>query len=359
MITEISKKLLYELFKLVSIKKININQSSEIWLRNLFNKIKCIKKIYSSKGVDIECSRLNQEKFYNNKFVADIIQDDIKNINSCHVYKILNTTVVIGSDNLKDINLDRIANIINIMRSLSGSANHILINIWNTDHTKYLPHKCTKLNPININSGSTLPGEFINLWRQEELYKVLIHELVHTFFLDFRDDINIEQYIRDTFGISNDSPVYIWESYTEFLAVIIHAIYISKDIETVIKILSVETHFNYLQCAKILNHFGCKSNNNLINKKCTLKYETDILSYFYIKTALLHSLDESIAFMNKFNINLVKFNQDCLQSYLTLLKDTTNKKCFIKQINKNIKLLPKIKNNTLLNTLRMTIIEVK
>ena len=75
-----------------------------------------------------------------------------------------------------------IFDIISIMRSLSDNNGHILINIWNTHHKKYLPKHCNRLEPENINSGATLPGHYINLWRMEELYKVLIHELIHTFF---------------------------------------------------------------------------------------------------------------------------------------------------------------------------------
>ena len=138
------------------------------------------------------------------------------------------------------------------MRALSGHTNHIKINIWNTPYAKELSYKCSKLTPVNINSGSTLPGHFINLWRDEELYKVLIHELVHTFFLDFRDDGTIEPYIRTHFGIEIDSPVYIWESYTEFIAIIIHSIYISKTVNDVIKLLSVEKYFGYYQCLVLL-----------------------------------------------------------------------------------------------------------
>ena len=44
----------------------------------------------------------------------------------------------------------------------------------------------------NINSGSTYVGSEITIWRSEELYKVLFHELIHYFKLDYRH--NADQY---------------------------------------------------------------------------------------------------------------------------------------------------------------------
>ena len=261
---------------------------------------------------------------------------------------------------MNKINLQHIENIICIMRNLSNNSRKLTINIWNTNYKKELPHQCSKIKPENINSGSTLPGEFINLWRQEELYKVLIHELIHTFFLDFRDNDNlIYNYIRNNYNITTESPVYIWESYTEFLAIIIHSIYMSKTFQQAINLISIEKYFNYLQCAKFLNHFKCGSVNDLENKHCILSYKTDVFSYFFIKTALLHSLDESVNFMINNNTNLINFEQDTLPIFLNLITKITNNSKFINNINKYIQLLYDIKDNILKKTFRMSIIELK
>jgi len=165
--------------------------------------------------------------------------------------------------------------------------------------------------------------------------------------------------VRTTFSISPDSPVYIWESYTEFLAIIIHAIYISKTVESVINILTVEKHFGYLQSAKILHQFRCDSSQDLLDRKCTLKYVTDVLSYFNIKTSMLHSLDQSILYMKKYNINLVKFNEHHCKEYLELIDYTMNKKSFVSAVDYHIHQTPIIHDPTIKKTLRMTAIEIK
>jgi hypothetical protein len=353
MLSDNSKEIIENLFNKNKIKKINCNDDSINWLTVLFNKIKSLKMSKLEVDQITECSKLGQEKEYNNIFVDKSIQDDIKTNQNCHIYKILNTTIIIGDKYLDKINLKHIANIVSIMRDLSGDNNHIRINIWNTPFKKNLPHNCSKLQPLNINSGSTLPGYFVNLWRHEEINKVLIHELVHTFFLDFRDNGKISPYIRETFGITSDSPVYIWESYTEYIAIIIHSIYISKTINDVINMLSVEKYFGYIQTAKILKHFGCNTNDDLISKNCKLSYSTDSLSYFYIKTALLHNLDKSILFMKDNNNNLINFNDNAVDKYLELIKLTTTDPLFIQKINKYIN-----DQNNSSDSLRMSALEI-
>jgi len=359
MLTQESQHIVSFLLKHYKIKKIKLSPESIDWISVLFKKIKCVKMSKLETEQLVKCSSLNQSQYYNNQFIADNIKSDISKNKDCQIYSILNTTIVISKDWLCDINLQHITNIISIMRHLSGKKGHILINIWNTPHKKHLPHRCNKLEPVNVNSGSTLPGEFINLWRNEEFNKVLIHELIHTFFLDFRDSCNIENYVRTTFSISSDSPVYIWESYTEFLAIIIHAIYISKNVKNVINLLSVEKYFGYLQCAKILHQFGCDSSSDLLNKKCTLSYVTDILSYFNIKTSMLHMLDESIKYMIKYNTNIVNFNENHCKEYLDLIKISMNNSSFINIIDTFIKKIPHITDSIMKSTMRMTAIEIK
>lgn len=354
MLTENSLHLLTEFFKYGSITKIKLCSQSYNWLNELFIKIKNIKKSALSCKEVLKC---DTSKYIHNTFIGKPIQKDLNSIKDCRLYTILNTDIIIGEKYIDQINLKHIGNLISIMRHLSKKTNKLEINIWNTNFKKELPHQCSQLQPIHINSGSTLPGEYIHLWRHEELYKVLIHEMIHTFFLDFRDTGIIHDYIKSNYNISTDSPVYIWESYTELLAVIIHSIYISKSIDHAINIISVETYFNYLQCAKLLNHFKCDNLNDLQNNKCILSYKTDVFSYFFIKTSLLHSLNDTIQFMIDHNIDLVKFNQKSLQIFLDLISTTIINKKFKSHLNNYIALLPSITDRKLKKTLRMTCIE--
>ena len=335
MLEEDTKHIFKYLFKNGNVNKLNINIDSNEWLLKLYTKIKNIQSSKLNFSKNILCKSLNQSKYISDRFTSKKVKNNIKQIENCNIYQILNTELVIGNSCEKNVNINQIADIISIMRKLSENNTHILINIWNTPHKKNLPKHCNRLEPDNINSGSTLPGSFINLWRMEELYKVLIHELVHTFFLDFRENIYsnsgvglIEDYLRNTVNIKQNSPVIIQESYTEFLAIIIHSIYISNSFEIFLKVLACELDFNFFQCAKILNHFNCSTNNDLFEKKCQIEYDTDVLSYFYIKTALLFSLNESIKFMNKNNTKIINFNDNAQNEYLNLINLAIKKKRF-------------------------------
>ena len=364
MLSEDSLHIFKVLFSDRKVNRLNINSDTREWLMRLYDKIKNIQASTLKFDKIVECKTLEQEQYISDRFTSAKIKKDILKIKDCSMYNILNTDIVIGNNCSENVNMQHITNIISIMRSLSDNNGHILINIWNTHHKKHLPKHCNRLEPENINSGATLPGHYINLWRMEELYKVLIHELIHTFFLDFRDDTDnkykkglIEDYLRNTVNIKQNSPVYIQESYTEFLAILIHSIYISKSFEMFIKILSCELDFNFLQCAKILNHFNCSNNSDLFSNKCQIEYDTDVLSYFYIKTALLQSLNESVNFMNQNNTNIINFNDNSQKDYLKLIDFCIKNKEFIEKINKNIKNIKNCNDTILKNSLRMTLFQ--
>ena len=88
---------------------------------------------------------------------------------------------------------------------------------------KHLFSNYNILGPINVNSGSTLHGEYVNIWRFEEFEKVMIHELQHFYGCDFHStDSNyhlIKNVIETYFDIEGDDKVN--ESYNEVMAHII------------------------------------------------------------------------------------------------------------------------------------------
>ena len=76
------------------------------------------------------------------------------------------------------------------------------------------------LNGDNINSGSTLPGSFITLWRREELHKVLIHELIHYLNIDMYN-YQYKFYILYKDIKLDNHKCNPNEAYTEFIAILI------------------------------------------------------------------------------------------------------------------------------------------
>jgi hypothetical protein len=107
----------------------------------------------------------------------------------------------------------------------------INIYLYFTSLLKHLPNSNVQVldeNNVNTAFTTTCPKDSeVVVFRKEEWFKVLIHESFHNFGLDFsgmnNDDVN--QCILDIFPVN--SKVNAYESYTEFWAEIINALFCS------------------------------------------------------------------------------------------------------------------------------------
>jgi hypothetical protein len=87
---------------------------------------------------------------------------------------------------------------VNFMRNLAKNNKPLTIWVWPLCHYKRISGKTIGVD--DINSGSTITynsdnGE-IFLWRKEEILKVLIHEIIHSFKIDRNDPEPIEAYVE-------------------------------------------------------------------------------------------------------------------------------------------------------------------
>ena len=121
-----------------------------------------------------------------------------------------------------------------LMFHLSKSTkNNVNLKLFLTNQKKSLPTKYKFLGPKEINTGSTLMGNHghIKIWRKEELYKLILHEMIH--YLDLDMNINnklftIYSLLYKVFNISKNQIIIINESYTETWACIINAMIVRK-----------------------------------------------------------------------------------------------------------------------------------
>jgi len=222
-----------------------------------------------------------------------------------------------------DLNL--VTKIVEFMRSLSSNTKkHVTIIILCGTAKKSLPPALEVVCPDNTNSGlssttdcmdaQSCNGSYIFLWRIEELYKVLIHELIHYFRLDFNmtDDIyhDFTKYTETTFLVNeNDKPN---EAYTEFNAVVLHSVVFSQLLQMDFNdVINDEIKFSLFQVAKLLVFYGADTLNQIYQTNPThveIKQTTSIFSYFFLKTFILLSF-ASIIGTNKVNyINVIKHN---------------------------------------------------
>lgn len=126
-----------------------------------------------------------------------------------------------------------------------------------------------------INSGYTDTDlNQIVIFRQQEVLKVSIHELVHLFHQD-DEALNFVPLNRFVAGASMYSPR---EGYTEFMARTIYTLYTGGDLQR-------QFHYTLKQCAKIL-HFD---HWTAWNHDVKIQQETYAFEYYVISAALMWS----------------------------------------------------------------------
>ena len=156
-------------------------------------------------------------------------------------------------------NIDIIMKILTFFRTFTNSKEMLELIIYYGNQKKYLP-KEPLITPENINSGCKT-NNTIYIWRKEEFYKVLIHELVHFFVLDFCqiDDTNrLQKLVNKLLNIQGKDIIN--EAYTEILALTIYSKLIqTQNNQSFDSIINYENIMTHLQIAKIIKLFGRKN----------------------------------------------------------------------------------------------------
>lgn len=181
---------------------------------------------------------------------------------------------------------------------------------------KQLPSvKGKVLRPEHVNSGFSHRNstDEMCIFRLEELSKVICHESLHLLgddgFLDDNDTASIQDKIMQTFRIRcfhrDSEPSFcslnISEAFTETWATILNVLLLKRDHGMdACWAFNVEKEFCFFQCAKILDHFEFPSfssfyRRHLVNNPLSgrwLLQEASVVSYFFLRSVLLHSIDD-------------------------------------------------------------------
>ena len=253
---------------------------------------------------------------------------------------------------------------------------------------KHLPESnISILDEINVNTAftTTCPVDSeIVVFRNEEWFKVFIHETFHNFGLDFSNMNNTEvnKCILNIFDVK--SQVNLYESYTEFWAEIMNALFCSfislknkQDIHSFLSnaeyYINFERTYSFFQLVKTLHFMGLQykdlyshSEHSKILRDHLYKEKTNVLSYYVIKCVLMNNYPTFLLWCKRQNLSILQFKKTIL-----------NQKEFCKYIEKNYKtkemlnniyntelflhFLMSKKNNTtryLLSNLRMSMCEL-
>lgn len=264
----------------------------------------------------------------------------------------------------------------------------------------------------NVNSGFTFSCKIdgqnkVVIFREEEWFKVLIHELFHSFGIDFShmNDL-IQQSNEKTLNYFNvKSKVNLFEAYTETLSEIIFLFFVTlenkkssqsihtrktrkkgktisistrcidekpdQDVILFKKLLKEQQRFSCEQSIKILDFMGLEIEDIFYEEGCTLanqecaytaskeKYKEDsnILSYFIIKSIFLFHFDAFIECLSVQRTETMAFlrydkSKNAIDCMIGLLDKKTNDTFFEEMY----VIKSKIKSQN--NSLRMTIHDI-
>jgi hypothetical protein len=300
------------------------------------------------------------------------ILSKIKALNYCKVLNINNGKALIKLYHNDKLSNRTIINIIKrtiILSLIHNIDNPININLFMIDLKKRFPNKLKSLGTNDINSGVTTMSYFdkhdrdVSIFRIEEYKKLIIHELIHYLDLDFKDTCTAD--FSKHFNISPTISIKLYESYTEVCANIINCILSSYEVNnrknkaTFNKFICYEIKFSLFQIAKILLFYKFKNISDFIKPydgKDRFKQTTPVLSYFFIKSALLYNLSSFSKFLYE-NCELFKF-KTTQDKYVELVLELCKNKKFLNSIQEYMDYIQKHKLSSFIkNTMRMTCIE--
>ena len=185
----------------------------------------------------------------------------------------------------------------------------------------------------NTGQSATCPQRddaFIVIYREEEWFKVLVHETFHQFALDFAEFSSIWKSDMEQLFTNVQSKFNIYEAYAEFWAIIIHSCIVAYISSSYLKncnaIIEAETNFSVFQMIKMLDHQDMTYSQLFIPKTNTrfFKEDTNIIAYHFIKTILLFHRKSFINWCLQHNdnsiVNFTKTNETII-SFCKFIRD--------------------------------------
>jgi hypothetical protein len=270
------------------------------------------------------------------------------------------------------------------------------IYIYLTPTRKKIPEsKSVEIGRTHANTAFTTSctkTTEIHIYREEEWFKVFIHETFHSLGMDFStmDSSSADMAIKSIYGLNTHlEDVRLYESYSEVWAEFIHtcifvhfqmiksnspqtAKYLGGFDEKVRKHLCYEITFSMIQCVKILQHYDLQvryicTNSEDSNKNIFKKYKetTPVFSYYVIKSMMLFYINDFIEWAMVHNHGSFDFlkTDGNIDSYVAFIRKHRSGNDYCSQMNmveslytSHYRIIHK-NNSTGLTTLRMTMLE--
>lgn len=273
--------------------------------------------------------------------------------------------------------------------SSSKCSRNLVIYMYLTPAKKMLPRDNTIIDRMHANTAFTTACTStteIHIYREEEWYKVFIHETFHSLGLDFArmNLVGIESKINQLYGLGKHvDDIRLYESYDEVWAEFIHTCMVvhyqmihqkgpenantlGNFVEKVREHLCYEITFSMIQCTKVLGHYDlcyrdlCEGSSR---EGVAAKYResTPVFSYYVLKSLLLFFVNDFIEWTmihNRGSFDFVKTNRN-VNAYIEFIDAHRNNAtyCRIMSMIDTLYRNSRGVQSTGTNTLRMTMLE--
>lgn len=228
--------------------------------------------------------------------------------------------------------------------------------IYFTDLEKRLPTNNKMIGQEHANTAFTTSCKVtteINIYREEEWFKVFIHETFHNLGLDFSSMIEnlSKRCILSIFPVESD--VNLFETYCETWAEVINIMFIvflsnknkenlDKMIHKTEQLLHIERVFSLFQCVKVLHFFGLSYNelhektekNNVARSHKFKEKRTNVLSYYILKSIYMFYINDFIEWSILHNKESINFKKDpaTVISYCDFIREHYKEKSLLRSI---------------------------
>lgn len=376
MIKPISKSTLDFLEKHVqtkysSINKINLTRFSISLFKDLFKNIINAENTYSPLvGRWLE-SNHTFPRGYDFDYCHDSVKKEIENMKKCmciYSFQIKNHSFQIAIVNPENklvcekkfaVYIKRIYMWLYLATIYSPPicSQKLNIYLYLTSLKKNSPTNGDEFTQMNANTAFTTSckkNTEIHIYREEEWFKVLIHESFHCFGLDFsaENQQSINKEMLSIFPIQ--SKINLFEVYCEFFAEIINVMFIShhvvKKIENLDEyinkmtsktqqLLEKERMFSLFQCAKVLDYYGIKykelyERTSIASQK-RKKYrenDTNIFSYYILKSIVMYFYDDFLSWCFLHNRGSIAFDKKNMNEFVIFIKEHYKQHEFLTEI---------------------------
>lgn len=183
--------------------------------------------------------------------------------------------------------------LLNILHNIGSIRNVINITYYECFEKKHFPRPGEMMTIENINSGycyiySKINESNIVIYRDEEFYKVMCHEMLHLYNIIPFDTFIDKEYYKFFKNVSN---LNVNEALVELNALYINCIIISKiKNKSCYSLLKKEYSNSINLCKLLLNHYNISFLSILKGDVCFKDDNTNVFSYIFLKTIYFHTI---------------------------------------------------------------------